>query len=331
MSVTFLSPAAALVGLLALVPLAAALLRERRLQPVRRALRLAPPERRLEPPFVSAVVAFFAFAAVAATQPVLRHEDTVAKRTDAEVFFLFDASRSMLASAAPGSPTRFDRALELGRGLWSGLPGVPIGVASLTDRPLPHLFPTVDGEAFGAVLARAIGVDRPPPAEGGNPRATTLASISALARENYFSPRSVKRLVVVFTDGESRPFDSRDVVGKLARNGVGLVAVRLWDAAERVYGRDGRPEPAYVPDSSGAGELDRLAAATVGRRVFSEQELEQARDAARAYLGSGPLIETEEQRRAVPLAAYLFLAAGVPLAFLLVRRSGAGALRAARS
>ena len=322
MSVTFLSPAGALVGLVVLAPLTAAALRERRAEPVRRALGLRSPERRLERSFWGAAAALFALAALAATQPVLRLEAAVSKRTDAEVFLVLDASRSMLAAGAPGAPTRFERARELGRALQAVLPGVPVGIASMTDRTLPHLFPTVDGEAYAAVLARAVGVDRPPPAEGGHPRATTLAALAALARENYFSPRSAKRLVVVLTDGERRPFDVKSLTGKLERAGVGLVVVRLWDPGERVYRRDGTPEPGYLPSRSSEGDLARLGAASVGRRLFSEDDAGSAFEAARAYLGTGPLVESARARRAIPLAPYPLLAAGLPLAFLLVRRSG---------
>ncbi len=331
MSVTFLSPLGALAGLLALVPLGSALIRERRLERVRRALRLPAPERRLQRSFVAAAAGLFGLLAVAAAQPVVRLDDPVSRRTDAEAFFLFDTSRSMLAAGSPGSPTRFDRARAAGLELRQALQDVPVGVASMTDRPLPHLFPTVDDQAFAAVLDRAIGVDRPPPAERSPALATDLSAVAALARENYFSPRSARRLVVLFTDGESRSFDAPDVAGKLERQGVGLVVVRFWDAGERVYGPGGRAEPGYVPDRSSDEDVDRLAALTTGRRVFAESEAGEALAAAREHLGAGPLVEAVEQERSLPLGGYLVLAAGVPLAVLLVRRPGPGRLGEARS
>ncbi len=331
MSVTFLSPLGALAGLLALVPLGSALIRERRLEGVRRALRLPAPERRLQRSFVAAAAGLFGLLAVAAAQPVVRLDDPVSRRTDAEAFFLFDTSRSMLAAGSPGSPTRFDRARAAGLELRQALQDVPVGVASMTDRPLPHLFPTVDDQAFAAVLDRAIGVDRPPPAERSPALATDLSAVAALARENYFSPRSARRLVVLFTDGESRSFDAPDVAGKLERQGVGLVVVRFWDAGERVYGPGGRAEPGYVPDRSSDEDVDRLAALTTGRRVFAESEADEVLAAAREHLGTGPLVEAVEQERSLALGGYLVLAAGVPLAVLLVRRPGPGRLGEARS
>lgn len=331
MSVSFASPLGALVGLLVLVPLAAALLRERWLEGVRLALRLRAPEPRLPRSLTAATAALFGLLALAAAQPVVLLDQHSSRRTDAEAFFVFDVSRSMLAAAAPGAPTRFDRAKAAGLELRGALPDVPVGVASMTDRPLPHLLPTVDEGTFAAVVERALGIDRPPPLDQGHLRATDLASVVALARENYFAPRSVRRLVLLFTDGESRSFDAPDVARKLERQGVGLVVVRFWDAGERVYGPAGRAEPGYVPDRSSDEDVDRLAALTTGRRVFAESEAGEALAAAREHLGAGPLVEAVEQERSVPLGGYLVLAAGVPLAVLLVRRPGPRRLGEARS
>jgi von Willebrand factor type A domain len=320
MRIDFLTPPGALLGLLVLVPVAAALLRERRHAGLRRALGLPAPERRMSRPFVLASFALFSLLAVAAAQPVLRLDHPVSKRTDAEAFFVFDSSRSMLAAPGADARTRFERAMALGLHLRQAFPTVPAGVASMTDRPLPHLFPSADGNTFASVVQRSIGVDRPPPAKPHLGRATDLDVLVALARENFFSARSVKRLAVLLTDGESVRFDPAEVAGVLQRNGVALVVVRLWDAGERIYGPGGVPDPAYRPDPAGLAELNRLAAATAGGRVFSEHELPAAIESARAYLGDGPVVEAVEQERAVPLAGYLLLAAGLPLAFLLVSR-----------
>ena len=64
-----------------------------------------------------------------------------------EVVVVLDTSRSMLASASPGAPTRFERAVGFGAALRSRVGDVPFGLASFTDRVLPHLFPTLDGQA----------------------------------------------------------------------------------------------------------------------------------------------------------------------------------------
>ena len=69
----------------------------------------------------------------------------------------------MLARRGPGRPTRFHRAKELAIALRDSLADVPAGVASLTDRALPHLTPTADRAAFASVVHEALGIERPPP------------------------------------------------------------------------------------------------------------------------------------------------------------------------
>ena len=93
---------------------------------------------------------------VAAAQPVVTSARTVPQRSDAEVFIVLDTSRSMLASSSSGEPSRFERAREDALALQAELPGVPIGIASLTDRVLPHLFPTVDQRVFRETMREAV-------------------------------------------------------------------------------------------------------------------------------------------------------------------------------
>ena len=104
-----------------------------------------------------------AFVAIAAAQPVLVTREEQLVRRDAELYVVIDTSRSMLAAADAGEPNRFDRAKRIATELRREFPDLPMGLASMTDRLLPHLFPTVDGATYGATLARAMGVDRPPP------------------------------------------------------------------------------------------------------------------------------------------------------------------------
>ena len=76
---------------------------------VRTALRLdAPPARIVPcPPRLVGVVLL---AALVAVQPAWEAHGEPRVRADAQVDFVLDTSRSMLASAGPGAPTRLDRA-----------------------------------------------------------------------------------------------------------------------------------------------------------------------------------------------------------------------------
>src|SRR5205085_10228508 len=93
--------------------------------------------------------------------------------------------------------------------LQSLLRNFPIGLASMTDRTLPNLFPTTDDSLFAATLADAIGVERPPPVAYYQTGITTYAALFPIANRGFFTPAAKHRLVVVFTDGESLPFDAK--------------------------------------------------------------------------------------------------------------------------
>ena len=69
------------------------------------------------------------------------------------------------------------------------LTDVPSGVATMTDRVLPNIFPTGDEQLFTAALAETVGVERPPP-KGFEDRATTFAALDTLAGDNFFSKAS---------------------------------------------------------------------------------------------------------------------------------------------
>jgi hypothetical protein len=177
-SLSFLTPAAALVALLSAVPIAAFVRRERRAQRVRRTLGLVEPGRDS-----AAIVALFAvpiLLGLAASQPVLDRGTTVETRSDAEIFFVLDTSRSMAAAAGPDTPTRFARARSLALQIRTQLADVPSGVVSLTDRTLPHLFPTADPRLFRATLERSLGIERPPPGRSQIGRVTDLGALAAI-------------------------------------------------------------------------------------------------------------------------------------------------------
>src|SRR4029453_11302010 len=110
MGVSFLTPIAALFAVLALVPVAVFVGRRQRAGRVRALLQLEPIPGRSWVTLGIALAAVPVLVGVAAAQPVITSARTVPQRSDAEVFVVVDTSRSMLASAANGEPTRFDRA-----------------------------------------------------------------------------------------------------------------------------------------------------------------------------------------------------------------------------
>jgi VWA domain-containing protein len=316
---TFLTPLAAFVAVAGLLPLAALGLAVRRAERVRRVLGLAPAALRARVLPASALVVAAALLGLAAAQPVLERDTKLRVRSDAEVFVIVDVSRSMLARTDAESPERLERAKDAAVELRESLSGVRVGIASLTDRVLPHLFPSPNEETFRRTLRGALGVERPPPRETLSANATSLEALTALANRHFFSPAVAHRVAVVLTDGESRPLDELGVAASLRRTpAVGAVFVQFWDARERVY-TQGLPEPEYEPDRSARARLERIARLADGG-VYSENELGAAARKIRELLGDGPSVVERDRRERRPLAPFLTAAAFLPLALVLLRR-----------
>jgi hypothetical protein len=318
MNVVFLTPLAALVGLAALAPLGLAVLRERRDDRLRRAVGAAAPAAWTRFASAAAAAVVVACLAAAAAQPALRSERVRRVRGDAQMMFVLDISRSMLARARPAAPTRFERAQALAGQLRRAFPDVPAGIASLTDWLLPHAFPTVSGHVFERTLLRAIGIERPRPSVTQR-NATDFGGLSALAAGNYFSPGARHRLAIVLSDGESRAFARAPLAAALRRAGIRLLIVRTWSPTEAIYvGK--RRDPGYAPNPLARAPLEALAASTGGGRVFGEGERGAIVAKARALLGSGPELRAARTDSTMPLAPYAVLAAVLPFGFVLLRR-----------
>ena len=226
------------------------------------------------------MTAVAALLGVAASQPVLRTTHSIPVRSDAEVLFVIDGSRSMLASSAPGARTRIARARSGAVLLRSRLLDVPSGVATLTDRVVPNLLPVPEADVFEQTVRRAVRVDNPPPA-ADSVTATDLGALGATP--SFFAPSARKRIAVVFTDGESSPFDVAETARALANApGVTPVFVRVSSPGEGVFDADGQRETAYHPDATSGAALAELAQAA-GGRTFGERDLGAAASAIRAH------------------------------------------------
>ena len=305
------------MALAVILPLIAFVRTERRAEHVRSLLRLAAPG---GSPGVTvmALVALAVLVGIAAAQPVIERFDERPERVDAQAFFAFDTSRSMLASSGADKPTRWDRAAAAGREMREALGDVPVGVASMTDRVLPHLFPTTNREAFDDVLQYSIGVDRPASDLADNTRATDFAATRFFAVGNYFRGAK-RRLLVIFTDGETKRFEVERLTGAFVDSGVKTILVRFWEPGERVYGPSG-VEQGYVPEESSAAYAQIYARAVHGE-TFDENQLGAAVEAAKAQFGKGSSTVSVKTVDIQPLGPYVLLIALVPLSFLLVRRN----------
>jgi hypothetical protein len=315
--ISFLTPAAGLVALALILPLVAFVRMERRGAQVRSLLRLPAPGGSPRMTIV-ALVAVALLVGIGATQPVFEEFDERPERVDAQVFFALDTSRSMLASAGPRRPTRFDRAAAAARQMRTALGDVPVGIASLTDRVLPHLFPSGNHASFDAVLRYSIAVDKPESDLANNRLASNLGATKTFATGNFFRGGR-RRVLVLFTDSETQRFDEGELIAAFRDSKIATIVIRFWDERERVYGPDG-VENEYVPSANSEGAADRYATILKGES-FHESELPAALEAIRSKLGSGTSVTNVKTADIHPLGPYVLLAALLPLGFLLVRRN----------
>jgi hypothetical protein len=309
------TPWAGLLVLLAVVPLAALALAERRVGRVRAVLRLGAPAGASQRWRAFALVCLVVLLAVAAMQPVVRHRSTQRVRADAAVFVVVDTSESMSAAPGPHEPTRLAQAQRIALAVGSGLRGIPLGVATFTDRVLPNLFPIADEAVFDSAV-RALGHNTPPPREVSRV-ATTFGALREIQPSGFFSPAERARALLVITDGESDPFDAAAVARTLATpRTVHLVVVRVGGAGDRLYAADGTPGSAYRADPAGARRaVSQLATATGGSSFSSAAGVATA---LRRVLGRGSTTRIQRDPTTRSLAPILVLAGLLPLLFVLV-------------
>jgi hypothetical protein len=328
MNVSFSSPWAGLVAAAAVVPLAVLAAAELRTRRLRSTLGLAQPRLRGIALAALTVCVVPLLLGVAAAQPMLERSKVRYVRTDAAAFFVLDTSRSMLAAGSPGGRSRFERARDAALQLRAHIGDVPAGIASMTDRLLPHLFPTGSTSAFTTTLERAVGVERPPPERVHRNRATSLYAVSALSTQNYFPDSARRRVAIVFTDGETASFDEGEVARDFQGAHIRPIFVQVWNGDERVFGKGGKSE-SYRPDPVNASDLSRLAR-SVGGQAFAEGDLGAAAAAVRAALGDGPRVASGRDDHSVALAPYAAFLAFFPLGVLLWRRNLWGLLDRSR-
>ena len=148
-------------------------------------------------------------------------------RSDAEVYLTFDVTRSMLARSSPTGIDRLDRSRALGLEIHDGLLDFPTGVATLTNRMMPLLFPTGDARGVTAVLNRSLRILQPQPARLTAARATQVGVLTLAADRSYFNPQAKRRALVVFTDLDSDYFSLTGTLQLLRDHDIEPFVVRV--------------------------------------------------------------------------------------------------------
>lgn len=217
---------------------------------------------RIVPPML-----IIALLGVAFSEPFLVHEETIFERNDVEVCYLFDNAGSMAASAASGEPERMSRALTIAEALSQSdaMLGVPTCIATFTAKPTLHLPATSHVPTLRSVLEDVIIVGDPPP-DNSCKAGETCTSLFALADAamRFFSSKGTEaqRVLIVFTDGETKRFNASSVLKSIQNAGVEIVFVDLWSSDEEIF--DG---PNCVDTPIGCIDI-RYKSDLVGRETF---------------------------------------------------------------
>ena len=292
---------------------------ERRTSRLRRFFSLKTPRRRDLAVVAVALAVLPALVAVAAAQPVVVHRQWVTERLDAQAFIVFDTSQSMSAQDGPNAPTRLARAKQEAMQLITRLNDIPVGIATMTDRVLPDLMPTLDLALIKRVVDVSVGINQPPPIEQYPGRATTLHALFPVSNDNLFAPEAKRRILVIFTDGEASPLPHAlgyDIAQQLT---IPPLFVHVWGPNERIY-IHGRVDPRYRPDPTSAAVLSQFAHDTRGQ-VFGEHDLSGLLRAIHSEAGTRPARAKTLGYERSALGPWFLLAGVVPLGFLFFRRN----------
>ncbi len=302
MQVSLLTPAGLAVALVAIVPLVALAFSELRARRVRVTLGLASPRRTLTILLGAAFVAAGVLVGAAAAQPVLERGATRHERIDVSGYVIVDTTRSMLAAPSPRSANRIARARLIATELREAVPELKLGVASLTDRVLPHVFPTLAADVYAATLQHSVGIERPPPSRR-RVNATDLNALQQLGPKGFFPATPERRIVVVISDFETDPFSAtgsaRPCAGSGSSRSSSTSGARGSGSSARKPTRAtgptraaSRPRPISPP---------RRTAASSPRTRSSRRLARSATCSARAHAGrSGTRARAPSWRRGSP-------------------------------
>jgi hypothetical protein len=230
-------------------------------------------------------IALAALVATAAAQPSIRKTSSTRVRANTELYLTFDVSRSMLAASSPHGVVRFERARALGAQIHRAMRDVPTGVATLTNRLMPLLFPTGDERGVVAVINHSLRILQPQPAFLTAPRATQLGALSLAADRSYFNPGAHRRLLVVLSDLDSDFFSLDGTLKLLRRHGIEPFLLRVAQPGEQIFDSQGRPASYTSVSTVTVGSL-RAA----GWHAYEEGQIGQAIADLRGYLGEAPTV-----------------------------------------
>ena len=184
----------------------------------------------------------------------------------------------------------------------------------MTDRSLPNLMPTTDRTLFERTVMQSVAVNQPPPSqEYRTGRATTFDALIPLVESHLFAQGVQRRLLVVFTDGESSRISP--VLRLTLRGGSTSSSV----SGGRASASSGRRSIGCVADREHASARRRVKL-TGQADPYDEQDFAAFSRAARDAVGHASA-RTRGRVRTIALAPWVVLGGLLPLGYLLWRRN----------
>ena len=193
----------------------------------------------------------------------------------------------MLAREASGA-IRYHRARHAALRFREELAEVPFGIATMTDRVLPHLFPSVNEDAFlRRWRDRSASTGRRRRATSSRRRPGWSRSSRSRSAATSRRPRGTG-LLVVLTDGESVPVSGARLAAASAGLRASIPSSCTCGRATSACMRGARSSPSTAPTRAPA-RSSRAVAGAVGGEVYGENDLDDAIAKARELVGEGEL------------------------------------------
>ena len=132
--------------------------------------------------------------------------------------------------------------------------------------------------AFNATLDESLAVDRPTMSLAyGDSLGTKIGALADLVTGNYFEDAAKKRVVVVFTDGETLKERLSTLPARFKDGHLRVFFFHYWRPDQRVYNAAGQIIPAYLPDPNTTAVLGNVICLTWGRPLACPTREERAR------------------------------------------------------
>jgi Ca-activated chloride channel family protein len=212
---------------------------------------------------------FLAFLIIALAGPRWGSRPVTEYRRGLDAVLALDVSRSMEVRDLPGSLSRLERALEIGRDLAESSAGVRLGAAIGRGRGILAVPLTDDTEALTGFIGGLSGA-----ALSG--RGTSLEALVDAAASAFLGSSPARRVIILASDGESLSGSLSDAIERAIEVDITLAVLGIGT-------EEGGPVPASAAPGTSAGP--QSGEAPPGEPEISYRRAQVLRNAAERSRG----------------------------------------------